>query len=97
MAADPTRGFIYALTVFIFHTAWCQAYFTLEKFRKTNKLIGVRPRDVMNNVLDCDMGVNKFETPSLYNMMTTSGDRTSDHRLQCRNSTTEPLVHIAQK
>ena len=27
-------------------------------------------------------------------VISTTGDRTSDHRLQCRNSTTEPPVHI---
>ena len=30
-------------------------------------------------------------------VISTTGDWTSDHRLQCQNSTTEPPVHIAHK
>ena len=32
-----------------------------------------------------------------YTVIFTTGDRTSDHRLQSRNSTTEPTVHIVHK
>ena len=32
-----------------------------------------------------------------YTVISTIGDRTCDHRLQCRNSTTEPPIHIAHK
>ena len=34
---------------------------------------------------------------AVYTVISTTGDRTSDHRLQCRISTTEPRVHIPHK
>ena len=32
---------------------------------------------------------------TVYSVIFPTGDRTSDHRMQIRNSTTEPLVHTA--
>ena len=36
--------------------------------------------------------INTHEVYENYTIISTTGDRTSDHRLQYRNSTTEPLV-----
>ena len=38
-----------------------------------------------------------YVSSAVCTVITTTGDRTTDHRLQCRNSTTEPSVHIAHK
>ncbi len=40
---------------------------------------------------------NLTSPSAIYTQISTTGDRTSDHRLQCRNWTTEPHVYIAHK
>ena len=56
------------------------------------------PENPVNIVLDVRNRLTAFSTflisSLVYTVISTSGDRTSNHRRQSRNSTTEELVHI---